>query len=155
MGQIASATTVYSVAYLTERGRQLLFNKDGNRFDNNGNDLFQIIKFALSDPDMNYKTASRLESGEIPDLTGSYEGCIKSAADVKQKYLISVDGEMEIVSSSDEYTYEYQTNYSPENELLINVNITEQSGILPTSNTVFAPGGGTTGPATGGGGVIT
>ena len=78
MGKIASASTIYATAYLTETGRNYLFNNNNIRFDSNGNDLFAIQTFCLSDPDSNYNTANRLQSGDVPDISGKSEGCIKS-----------------------------------------------------------------------------
>jgi hypothetical protein len=88
MGRIASATTVYASAYLSEKGRAYLFNKGNIRFDSNGNDLFEILAFGLGDPDTNYATNQRLESGDIPDITGKSEDCIKSTADYVQNTLV-------------------------------------------------------------------
>ena len=87
MGKIASATTVYATAYLTEKGRQYLFNQNNIRFDSSGNDYFKIETFTLSDVDCNYKTSFRLVSGDVPDITGKGEGCLKATADVKQTIL--------------------------------------------------------------------
>lgn len=87
MGKLASATTVYATAYLTEKGRQYLFNQNNIRFDSSGNDYFKIETFTLSDIDTNYKTTFRLESGDVPDITGKGEGCLKATADVKQTIL--------------------------------------------------------------------
>lgn len=84
MGKIASAATVYATAYLTEKGRTYLFNKNNIRFDSNGDDLFEITHFTLSDPDTNYNTSERLESGDVPDITGKSEGCLKATADYVQ-----------------------------------------------------------------------
>lgn len=81
MGKIASAVTTYAVAYLTEKGRTYLFNKNNVRFDSNGNDLFEVKTFTLGDPDTNYLTTQRLVSGDIPDVTGKSEGCLKSTTD--------------------------------------------------------------------------
>lgn len=78
MGKLASASTIYATAYLTETGRNYLFNKNNIRFDSNGNDLFAIETFCLSDPDSNYNVADRLESGDVPDISGKSEGCLKS-----------------------------------------------------------------------------
>lgn len=93
MGRIASASTVYATAYLTEKGRNYLFNKGNIRFDENGNDLFEVLAFGLGDPDVNYLTSSRLESGDIPDITGKSEDCIKATADYTQSSYVyySVD----------------------------------------------------------------
>ncbi len=88
MGRIASATTVYASAYLSEKGRAYLFNKGNIRFDSNGNDLFEILAFGLGDPDTNYATNQRLESGDVPDITGKSEDCIKSTADYVQNTLV-------------------------------------------------------------------
>jgi len=84
MGKIASATTVYATAYLTEKGRTYLFNKNNIRFDSSNNDLFEIKSFTLSDPDTNYRTTARLESGDIPDITGKSDGCLKATTDYTQ-----------------------------------------------------------------------
>lgn len=84
MGKIASASTVYATAYLTEKGRTYLFNKNNVRFDSNGNDLFEIKTFTLGDPDTNYITTQRLESGDVPDITGKSEGCLKATTDYVQ-----------------------------------------------------------------------
>lgn len=89
MGYIPSADTVYAVAYLTETGRNYLFNKNNNRFDSTGDDLFEITKFALSDIDTNYQTVLLLESGEVPDVTGKNEGCLKTTANYVQSNLIA------------------------------------------------------------------
>jgi hypothetical protein len=87
MGKIASATTIYATAYLTEKGRTYLFNKGNIRFDVNGNDLFEIKTFSLGDPDTNYKTVGRLISGDVPDITGKSEGCLKATTDYVQTTL--------------------------------------------------------------------
>lgn len=84
MGKIASASTIYATAYLTEKGRTYLFNRNNVRFDSNGNDLFEINTFALGDPDSNYTTTERLESGDVPDVTGKSEGCLKATTDYVQ-----------------------------------------------------------------------
>ena len=89
MGYIPSADTVYAVAYLTETGRNYLFNKNNNRFDSAGDDLFEITKFTLSDIDTNYQTVPLLESGEVPDVTGKNEGCLKTTANYVQSNLIA------------------------------------------------------------------
>jgi hypothetical protein len=89
MGYIPSADTVYAVAYLTEIGRNYLFNKNNNRFDAAGDDLFEIKKFALSDGDTNYQTIELLESGQVPDVTGKNDGCLKTMANYVQSNLIA------------------------------------------------------------------
>jgi len=88
MGYIPSADTVYAVAYLTETGRNYLFNKDNNRFDSDGDDLFEITKFAISDVDTNYQTNQLLSTGEVPDVTGAANNtCLKTAANYVQTNL--------------------------------------------------------------------
>lgn len=89
MGYIPSAETVYAVAYLTETGRNYLFNKNNNRFDTAGDDLFEITKFTLSDSDTNYQTIQLLETGQVPDVTGKNEGCLKTTANYVQSNLIA------------------------------------------------------------------
>lgn len=89
MGYIPSADTVYSVAYLTEIGRTYLFNKNNIRFDSAGDDLFEVKKFTLSDTDTNYQTVVLLESGEVPDITGKSEGCLKATSNYIQTNLLA------------------------------------------------------------------
>jgi hypothetical protein len=89
MGYIPSADTVYAVAYLTEKGRDYLFNETNNRFDNAGDDLFEITKFTLSDVDTNYQTIQLLSTGEVPDVTGKNEGCLKTTANYVQTNLLA------------------------------------------------------------------
>lgn len=89
MGYIPSASSIYAVAYLTDTGRAYLFNKNNTRFDSNGDDLFEIKKFTLSDIDTNYQTTAILESGDVPDVTGKSEGCLKTAVRYVQSNLLA------------------------------------------------------------------
>ena len=88
MGKLASASTVYATAYLTEKGRRYLFNQGNVRFDAAGNDLLEILYFTLSDADTNYQTAARLISGDVPDVSGKNDNCIKATADYAQTNLL-------------------------------------------------------------------
>lgn len=88
MGTITSSSTIYATAYLTEKGRQYLFNQGNIRFDSNGDDLLRMTSFALSDTDSNYVSAARLESGDVPDISGKSENCIKATADYKQNIFL-------------------------------------------------------------------
>lgn len=88
MGKLASASTVYATAYLTEKGRKYLFNQGNVRFDAAGNDLLEILYFTLSDADTNYQTAARLASGDVPDVSGKNDNCIKATADYTQTNLL-------------------------------------------------------------------
>ena len=131
MGHIASATTVYSKAYLTELGRSILFNENGQtRFDTSGSDLFEMKFFALSDPDVNYGTTERLVSGEIPNVTGE-EANTTAVSDIEQRNKISYDGKLDtaagVATSVAELRYEYQTDKSPDDEIIIDVNGTNSS----------------------------
>jgi len=102
MGQILSSDTVYAVAYLTEKGRNYLFDPMGsNRFVEQiigGNtvtiDLFKITYFSMSDPDTNYNLTSGvlLETGDIIDVSGKNEGCIKGTLTGEEINLISYNG---------------------------------------------------------------
>lgn len=121
MGHIPSAQTVYSVAYLTELGRTYLFNKDNSRYAN-GQDNFKITQFSLGDPDVNYKTTGILDSGEVPDVSGKKDSCIKGCrvmnlrnklyftppvyVDTTAEYQIIVEGGDTIINVND-------TSYSP------------------------------------------
>ena len=88
MGKIASASTVYATAYLTERGRKYLFNQGNLRFDAAGNDLLEVLYFTLSDSDTNYQTVARLASGDVPDISGKNDNCIKATSDYTQTNLL-------------------------------------------------------------------
>ena len=104
MGQILSSDTVYAVAYLTERGRNYLFDPMGsNRFVEQiigGNtvtvDLFKAVYFSMSDPDTNYNltpgTLTLMATGDIPDISGKSEGCIKGTLTGEEVNLISYNG---------------------------------------------------------------
>jgi len=143
MGQILSAATVYSVAYLTEKGRTLLFDENNTRFVTNQStgevvDLFKIEYFTISDPDTNYKLASGvlLESGEVPDISGKSEDCIKGALDIEEVSLVSYDGVIEGNNNGDtNFNYEYDTDLT-DDILIINVNVSSMSNRLPVDNTV-------------------
>ena len=128
MGKIASAATIYAVAYLTEKGRTYLFNKSNVRFDSSGNDLFEIKTFTLSDPDTNYRTTERLASGDVPDITGKSEGCLKATTDYVQTTFsyFTVDS----AALADPL---YQTN-AVGNTITINTNTT-----FPTNTTTDVP----------------
>ena len=109
MGKVPSATTLSSIAYLTEAGRRYLFGKDddGNqiRFNSDGSDNFTIIKFALFDTDRNYKTPDNFETGEMPDIAGTSDNtCLKTSATVLRNNAIALNGEI-IASSPDTITY--------------------------------------------------
>ena len=101
MGSILSSSTVYAVAYLTDLGRKYLFDPITNlRFvtDNNGNsiDAFKIVYFSMSDPDYNYNITEGIafESGDIANVSGKNEDCIKGCVVNQESYLISVNGEV-------------------------------------------------------------
>jgi hypothetical protein len=111
MGYIPSAETLTAVAYLTDRGREYLFNQGNIRFDANGNDLFQVVQFALGDPDANYTAIQNnnnavLSTGEVPDISGKSEGCLKTAVGYSQNNLLIY----EIVENNTPANVEYLTN---------------------------------------------
>lgn len=125
MGYIPKSSETYAVAYLTEIGRSYLFNKNNNRFDSVGDDLFEITKFALSDSDTNYLSSKPLESGDVPDVTGNKSsGCLKTCANYVQTNLVAY------VFDSSPSTVTYSTNLpggsSPELEI-------PEGGIPPIS----------------------
>lgn len=142
MGYIPSAETVYSVAYLTDKGREYLFNQNNNRFDSNGDDLFEIKKFTLSDIDTNYQTIQLLESGEVPDITGKSEGCLKTTANYVQSNLIA-------------YIFDDTPTNVQYNTDLVSNTLTIKEGDLPDKSAgetppAFSTGGFGSGPAGGG-----
>jgi len=81
MGHIPSAETVYAVAYLTNYARELLFDNNHRyaQIGNNTVDLFKIEHFSLGDPDENYQIFGNLSTGEVPDVSGKRDTCIKGA----------------------------------------------------------------------------
>jgi hypothetical protein len=131
MGYIPSADTVYAVAYLTETGRRYLFDEDGIRFDTNGDDLFEITKFTLSDTDTNYQTLPILETGEVPDVTGKSEGCLKTTANYVQTNLLA------FVFDDTPTNVEYETDLDPGTPptLLIPENSLPDTTETPPANT--------------------
>jgi hypothetical protein len=82
MARIASATTTVVNAYLTEVGRQALygFNQFGaTRFSDQGEDLLRVTDFSLYDTDVNYQAFEKLESGDVPDISGTGTNeCLKT-----------------------------------------------------------------------------
>lgn len=139
MGQILSAGTVYSVAYLTEKGRALLFDENNTRFvtdpsTNEVVDLFKIEYFTISDPDTNYKLTSGtlLESGDVPDISGKSEDCIKGALDFEETCLVSYDGVIDGSNNSDtNFDYEYDVDVA-DDIMVINTNVSTLPDVLPT-----------------------
>jgi hypothetical protein len=131
MGYIPSADTVYAVAYLTDIGRTYLFNKNNERFNANGDDLFEITKFTLSDDDTNYQTSLLLESGDVPDITGKNEGCLKTAGNYVQSNLIAY------VFDGVPVSVEYSTDIPAVEGAIPVLNISE--GALPISTETPPP----------------
>lgn len=132
MGKIASASTVYAVAYLTEKGRTYLFNKNNVRFDSSGNDLFEIKTFTLSDPDSNYQTSQRLESGDIPDITGKSDSSLKTTADYSQTSLLYYTVDSNALANP-----LYSTNLTNNADVIItdtSFPVNQASDIPPTSS---------------------
>ena len=136
MGNVLSASTIYANAYLTKKGRSYLFNQENNRFLTDPAtgtmiDLMKITHFALSDPDINYNLLDgiRFDSGDVPDISGRNESCIKSTVVSEEKNLISFDGSLITTNTtSDDIVIEYSTD-SRGDELNININV----GSLPDS----------------------
>lgn len=129
MGYIPSASSVYAVAYLTDIGRGYLFNKNNDRFDSNGDDLFEIKKFTLSDTDTNYKTLGiLLDSGDVPDVTGKSDNFLKTAVNYIQANLVSY------VFDGTPNNVQYSTDLPPVTNGTPILSITE--GNLPSSTEV-------------------
>jgi hypothetical protein len=129
MGAIASADTVYATAYLTEIGRQYLFQDNNHpRFvelsDGTKIDRLKIERFSLGDADVNYKIPYNLESGQVPDLSGENEGNITGAKGRALKYLISPNES--ILGDGDE-SLEYTTSQGD-----ITVDLNKDLSKIPT-----------------------
>tara|TARA_B100000900_G_C20558454_1_gene707804 strand:+ start:36 stop:725 length:690 start_codon:yes stop_codon:yes gene_type:complete len=121
MGAIASADTVYATAYLTELGRQYLFQDNNHpRFvelsDGTRIDKLKIERFSLGDPDVNYKIPDLLTSGDMPDLSGENENSITGAKGRTLNNLISPSDS--ILGDGDD-TLEYSTS---EGDIMVDLN---------------------------------
>ena len=133
MGQVLSATSVYANAYLTKKGRGYLFNQDNSRFVTDSTsgvliDFLKITHFSMSDPDTNYRLLSGVifESGDVPDISGKNESCIKGTALNDETNLIAYDpGKIISTNSTDsKFVVEYDTDWEGD-ILVINANVTE------------------------------
>ena len=116
MGKIPSATTLSSIAYLTETGRKYLYGKDnsGNqiRFNDDGSDNFEILSFALFDNDRNYKISSNFETGEMPDIAGTADNsCLKTASDISRKNSIAYQGDI-VNTNVDDFKYVVNSQFT-------------------------------------------
>lgn len=114
MGLVPSATTVYARAYLTELGRQYLFNSLSKpRYIQLPNgvtvDRLKITRFSLGDPDVNYNINLPLLSGEIPDLSGENENAVTGAKGRTLDNLISPI--TSTIPADSIETVEYKTTY--------------------------------------------
>lgn len=84
MAFIASSTTVYAKAYLTELGRQYLFDSPNKpRYktldDGTSIDQLKIERFSFHDSSIDYNVADLPVSGDIIDVTGESENTITGA----------------------------------------------------------------------------
>lgn len=125
MGYLSSGTTIYARAYLTERGRNYLFNDTNVRFDSLGNDLFRITSFTLGDPDVNYNTTALLPEGQVPDVSGKYDTCLKTALDYQQRNLLFFENFEQLIANNVDYTTDANAN-------ILNVNVNLNDNDLPT-----------------------
>lgn len=112
MGKIPSASTISSIAYLTETGRRYLYGKDRDgvqiRFNDDGSDNFEIKNFALFDGDRNYKTTGRFSTGELPDIAGTADNsCLKTASDITRRSSIVYEGK---IINTNVSSFEYIAN---------------------------------------------
>jgi len=112
MGAITSADTIYATAYLTEIGRQYLFQDSNHpRFvelsDGTTIDKLKIERFSLGDPDINYRLPDLLTSGDIPDLSGENENSITGA---KGRTLTNLISPAESVLGDGDDALEYTTS---------------------------------------------
>ncbi len=129
MGFIQSSSTVYAKAYLTELGRQYLFdslNKPRYITLSNGQtvDRLKIERFSLGDPDVNYNLPLLLESGDIPDVTGENESCVTGAKGRMLTNLISPGAST--IPDVDITTVEYK---STQENIIYNLN--QAANLLP------------------------
>ena len=83
MAKIPSSNTIVVNAYLTDLGRKALigFGNNGfsSRFNEQGDDLFLATSFSVYDSDVNYESLNKLESGDVPDISGTGTNqCLKT-----------------------------------------------------------------------------
>lgn len=94
MGFLATSSTVYAQAYLTEVGRKYLFNSTNTpRYITLPNgvtvDRLKIERFSLGDSDMNYNIPILLGGGDIPDVSGENSTTVTGAKGRQLTNLIS------------------------------------------------------------------
>lgn len=135
MGYLASAATIYARAYLTSKGREYLFNRDNIRFNSLGQDLFKIETFTLGDPDVNYETSQVLPEGWVPDISGKYDSCLKTALDYEQRNLLFYQNFDSVITEDIDYTTDANGN-------LINVDVNIGSNDIPVGVDGTQPAGG-------------
>lgn len=110
MGSVLSSDTIYAVAYLTDLGRKLLFDPiTNNRFitiPGTGQiiDAFKPVYFSMSDPDYNYNITSgfAFETGDVSNVSGKNDDCIKGTIVKEETNLISVNGQVNGIVDIDE-----------------------------------------------------
>lgn len=144
MGYLSSGTTIYARAYLTEKGRNYLFNDTNVRFDSLGNDLFRITSFTLGDPDVNYNATQVLPEGQVPDVSGKYDTCLKTALDYQQRNLLFYQNFDQLIANNVDYATDANAN-------ILNVNVNLNDNDLPTGtdgNLPSTTGGGSSSTAT-------
>jgi len=102
MGHVLSSDTIYAVAYLTDLGRKYLFDPiTNNRFTSDGLggtiDAFKIVYFSMSDPDYNYDISSSypFQTGDISNVSGKNDDCIKGTIVKEEDNLISANGQID------------------------------------------------------------
>jgi hypothetical protein len=143
MGFVTSGSSIQGTAYLTGVGRKYLFNQGNIRFDEEGNDLFEIKSFALGDPDHNYSVGFNLLPGQVPDISGESEGCLKSAVDYVQSSMLLYSNFDNLATSA--VTYDVTGTFVSDDTLSININF--GGSALPTGTDTGSGSG--TGTGTG------
>lgn len=117
MGSVLSSDTIYAVAYLTDLGRKYLFDPiNNNRFVSDGNngmiDAFKVVYFSMSDPDYNYDITPGIafETGDVSNVSGKNDDCIKGTILDKENNLISVNGEVNGITDVEDVSDVVDTN---------------------------------------------
>jgi len=150
MGHVLSSNTVYAVAYLTDLGRKYLFDPvANNRFTADGQsgiiDAFKVVYFSMSDPDYNYNIdiGNAFETGDISNVSGKNDDCIKGTIMKEEDNLISVNGEVDGVNgvTPGNNTTDADGNYNLGTDAVDNVStiIIDELPIIASSTTVTTP----------------
>lgn len=147
-----SSSIMYNLnAFITEKGRRYLFGKDSSnnsiRFTN-GVDNFKVQQFSVYDSDVNYNSHNKLQSGEIPSISGTRNNPLKTSVNIKRDnailYLgnnvpsVSFNTNQITLIQGQSTTFSIQLSHFPNQDLnrSVSINIIDEDTTL--SNDAFS-----------------